>query len=97
MLSIVPREVVDLPNEQSGALKPAARVAYTLPQRHAIPDTASGLTPVGQIVSDLCHPSPDCPRCGSTLGTLNLYVGGRGYLPYIVCTRFECDYQRRAN
>ena len=39
-------------------------------------------------------PSPDaCPRCGARLGVVNLYCGGRGYVPYISCC--QCEYQRR--
>lgn len=38
-----------------------------------------------------------CPLCGSRLGTVNLYCGGRGYLSYDICQNpGGCDYQRRA-
>lgn len=40
-----------------------------------------------------------CPRCGCALGFVNLYVGGRGYLPYVLCQNDNpevCDYRRRA-
>ena len=39
-----------------------------------------------------------CPRCGCELSPINLYVGGRGYQPYLICQNpkpMVCDYQKR--
>jgi len=37
-----------------------------------------------------------CPLCGSQLGSVNLYVGGRGFQPYDICQNLSgCEYQKR--
>jgi len=59
---------------------------------------SAGLLTAGSVPSMLPDaPAPArCPRCGEELGFVNLYCGGRGYLPYLMCESGECDYMRRA-
>jgi len=49
-------------------------------------------------VAYIAAPSAHCPNCGCPLGSINLYVGGRGYVAYDVCQNpdpLTCDYRKR--
>ena len=37
-----------------------------------------------------------CPVCGSPLVCVSLWVGGRGSMPYDLCSQSACSFQRRA-
>ena len=62
------------------------------------------LTPAGEAALDAASAAqeggdalpPGCPRCGSVLGSMTLYHGGRGYQNYLVCVNPLCDFRRRA-
>ncbi len=69
------------------------------PSTTSVKDVPANIVPSQPSLAEVASlstvdPSPDaCPRCGARLGVVNLYCGGRGYVPYISCC--ACEYQRR--
>ena len=80
-------------------ITPAGIAALDQSASTDIPSTSSAapsqVAPLAEVASlSTVDPSPDaCPRCGARLGVVNLYCGGRGYVPYISCC--QCEYQQR--
>lgn len=41
-------------------------------------------------------PVDTCPVCGGPLGVVNLYHGGRGYVPHDYCQQPGCGFSRKS-
>lgn len=41
-------------------------------------------------------PVHTCPVCGGPLGVVNVYHGGRGYVPHDFCQQPGCDFTRKS-